>query len=159
MEACATGAVQVGTQIGGIPEIVQDGVTGLLIPPGDAAALARAWRGSSWIPVWFPHSARRRSRAVPFSMRSQRSNAWLICLAAARRPHYLYPDRPCFAAGRCKGRPTNPAAKFLRAFDDRVRLLWHEWVGTLPIRDVAPLCIFGDQIPAGAVARAALWQA
>ena len=41
MEAMATGAPVVSTAISGIPELVQDGVTGLLAPPRDAAALAR----------------------------------------------------------------------------------------------------------------------
>ena len=38
--ACATPIV--ATRTGGIPEIVEDGVTGLLVPPRDAPALARA---------------------------------------------------------------------------------------------------------------------
>jgi glycosyltransferase involved in cell wall biosynthesis len=42
MDAQALGAPVVATRTGGIPEIVEDTVTGLLAPPGDAAALARA---------------------------------------------------------------------------------------------------------------------
>ena len=38
--ACATPIV--ATRTGGIPEIVEDGVNGLLVPPRDAPALARA---------------------------------------------------------------------------------------------------------------------
>lgn len=34
----------VASRIGGIPEIVEDGITGLLVPPGDARALAEALR-------------------------------------------------------------------------------------------------------------------
>jgi glycosyltransferase involved in cell wall biosynthesis len=42
MDAQALGAAVVATRTGGIPEIVEDGVTGLLVPPGDAEALSRA---------------------------------------------------------------------------------------------------------------------
>jgi glycosyltransferase involved in cell wall biosynthesis len=42
LEALATGRPQVATAIGGIPKIVDDGVTGLLVPPGDVPALAEA---------------------------------------------------------------------------------------------------------------------
>lgn len=41
-EASAAGLPIVATAVGGIPEIVVDGHTGLLIPPEDAAALAEA---------------------------------------------------------------------------------------------------------------------
>lgn len=42
MEAMATGRPVVATRIAGIPELVEDGTSGFLVPPGDAAALARA---------------------------------------------------------------------------------------------------------------------
>jgi len=42
IEALFCGLPQVGTRIGGIPEIVEDGGTGLLVPPEDAQALAVA---------------------------------------------------------------------------------------------------------------------
>src|SRR6185369_3181875 len=42
MEAAAAGRPCVATRVGGVPEIVDDGVTGLLVPPSDAPALARA---------------------------------------------------------------------------------------------------------------------
>jgi glycosyltransferase involved in cell wall biosynthesis len=42
MDAHALGAAVVATRTGGIPELVEDGVTGLLVPPGDPGALADA---------------------------------------------------------------------------------------------------------------------
>ena len=42
LESMAAGAPVVATRVGGTPEAVQDGVTGLLVPPGDPGALARA---------------------------------------------------------------------------------------------------------------------
>ena len=42
IEAMASGKPVVGTNTGGTPELVEDGMTGLLFPPGDANALANA---------------------------------------------------------------------------------------------------------------------
>jgi glycosyltransferase involved in cell wall biosynthesis/GT2 family glycosyltransferase len=44
MEAMAAGVPVVASRVSGVPELVRDGETGLLVPPGDAAALADALR-------------------------------------------------------------------------------------------------------------------
>jgi glycosyltransferase involved in cell wall biosynthesis len=42
IEALALNVPVVASRVGGLPEVVLDGVTGLLVPPGDEAAIARA---------------------------------------------------------------------------------------------------------------------
>ena len=44
IEAMATGIPVIGSDVGGIPELVEDGVTGFLVPPGDEHVLAEKLR-------------------------------------------------------------------------------------------------------------------
>ncbi|MEJ2576501.1 MAG: glycosyltransferase family 4 protein [Gammaproteobacteria bacterium] len=44
LQAAAAGLPLIGTRAGGIPEVVRDGMSGLLIDPGDVEALAQAMR-------------------------------------------------------------------------------------------------------------------
>src|SRR5262249_24404371 len=40
LESCAAGVPVVATSVGGTPEIIEDGVSGMLVPPGDPDTLA-----------------------------------------------------------------------------------------------------------------------
>ena len=42
LEAMSFGCPSVATRVGGIPEVVEDGVSGILVAPGDSLALAHA---------------------------------------------------------------------------------------------------------------------
>jgi glycosyltransferase involved in cell wall biosynthesis len=44
IEGMAAGKPVVATAAGGVPDIIEDGVSGMLVPPGDAASIARAVR-------------------------------------------------------------------------------------------------------------------
>jgi starch synthase len=65
LEAMACGCAVVASAVGGIPEVVADGVTGLLVPPSDETALAAAVNGLIRDPGYAASlGARGRERAV-----------------------------------------------------------------------------------------------
>jgi glycosyltransferase involved in cell wall biosynthesis len=74
IEALACGVPVVATTAGGLREIVVDGESGLLVPPGDSAALARALMSlltDEFLRLRLAEGARRRARAFSLDRRSQ----------------------------------------------------------------------------------------
>jgi glycosyltransferase involved in cell wall biosynthesis len=67
LEAAAAGLPVVATAMGGIPELVEDGRTGLLVPPADSVTLARALTAV----VSDPEEARRMGQAGRRAVRTR----------------------------------------------------------------------------------------
>jgi glycosyltransferase involved in cell wall biosynthesis len=66
LEAMCFGCPSVSTRVGGIPEVVEDGESGLLAPAGDAAALAESLEALIHDPARRTALGRRR-RSAPAS--------------------------------------------------------------------------------------------
>jgi glycosyltransferase involved in cell wall biosynthesis len=99
LEALACGVPVVGSAVGGISEIVRDGVTGLLVPPDDVSALATALDELLQSPA-------RRAQLAATSRRLAMEEYSLD--VQARRYADLYAQ--VLRAGRTAGR-SHPAAK------------------------------------------------
>ena len=95
MEAMAAGLPVVTTRIAGIPELVEDGVSGLLVPPGDGDALAAALDRLAGDPALAAAMGRAGRAAVLAGYRADAEAAWLARLLTAppgARPRGLRPE-------------------------------------------------------------------
>lgn len=85
MEAMAAGVPVVAAQVGGLAEIIRDGQDGVLIPPDDSGALARATRRLIEDPQLrqrLSASARDSARPFRWDAIAPRHGDWLEALAA-----------------------------------------------------------------------------
>jgi glycosyltransferase involved in cell wall biosynthesis len=85
MEAMATGLAVVASDISGIPELIRHGVTGILVPPGDAAAIAGAIAGLSASPAQRQRLGAAARAAVLEEFDLGRSSAMLLALIESNR--------------------------------------------------------------------------
>jgi phenylacetate-CoA ligase len=74
LEAMASGVAVIGTNVGGVPDLIQDGVHGLLVPPRDVAALTLALTT-----LWQDTSMRQRLVQAAFERTAQYHKAENVC--------------------------------------------------------------------------------
>lgn len=87
LEAMALGTSIIASRVGGLAEAIQDGVTGLLVPPGDGAALAQAI-------VRLHRDADLRSRLGSAARQAQRARFSLDTMATRYLELYQELQRP-----------------------------------------------------------------
>ena len=132
LEAMAAGRAQLATRIGGMPDIVQDGVTGTLTEPSNAAALAEAMRSY----VLDPSLARRQGNASRARRELHSELAGVDQLEAIYHeictvPQAIRPTKPLVL---CTGDwPLPHVAEMINVLHDvhpppGIRIVWHEWV-------------------------------
>jgi glycosyltransferase involved in cell wall biosynthesis len=144
LEAIAAGVAQLATNTGGMPDLVKDGVTGDLVPPGDAEALADAMAAY----VRDPRRARRQG-AANFARRSTFSEERSIDAIEA-----AYADATRISAEPRRARPLVlcagdwPVAHVAEVCNHLyrleepcpgARLIWHGWADPIAWSEAALL--------------------
>ena len=132
LEAIAAGVAQLATDVGGMPELVQKGITGELVPPGDPQALASAMADY----IREPDRARRQGEANA-ARRDRFSEEASIEAIEATYERVLLAPRPqrssrplVLCAGDWPMMQTASICNFLYRLEQPcpgIRLVWHEW--------------------------------
>ena len=95
LEALAVGTPLVATAVGGVPDVVTDGVNGLLVPPEDPAALARAVLATLADPAAAAHRARAGRDALhPFAAQQMLDEQHALYRRLLARRGIALPERP-----------------------------------------------------------------
>jgi len=99
MESMAAAVPVVSTRVGGVPELVEDGVHGLLVPYGDPAALAGA---ITWM-IEHPEESRRMGEAARLRIAEHFSTERMVTNTQAVYQEFLH-RRATLPVGRRSGR-------------------------------------------------------
>jgi len=133
LEAIASGTAQLATNVGGIPELVEQGVTGELVPPNDPAALAEAMAAF----IRDPSRARRYGEASLARRDRLSEEATVDAIEAlydsvVRAPRSWCSDRPVvLCAGDWPLPQVAEICNNLYRLEEPglgARLIWHDWV-------------------------------
>lgn len=93
LESLACGTPVVASEVGAIPDLVQPGHNGLLVPPREVAPLAEALR-SALEQSWSPQAIRRSEAVQPWSAVAARVRDVLANVAADRAVGQCTPEAP-----------------------------------------------------------------
>jgi glycosyltransferase involved in cell wall biosynthesis len=133
LEAIASGTAQLATNVGGIPDLVEQGVTGELVPPNDPLALADAMAAY----IRDPDRARRYGEASLARRDRLSQEATLDAIEAlydsvVREPRSWSSDRPVvLCAGDWPVAQVAEICNNLYRLEEpglAARLIWHDWV-------------------------------
>jgi glycosyltransferase involved in cell wall biosynthesis len=132
LEAIASGTAQLATNVGGIPNLVEQGITGELVPPNDPVTLANAM--ATYIRE--PDRARRHgeanlARRNRFSEETTLDAIEAVYESALRAPRSWYSDRPVvLCAGDWPLPQVAEICNNLYRMEEPglgARLIWHDW--------------------------------
>jgi glycosyltransferase involved in cell wall biosynthesis len=130
LEGMAAGCALIATDIGGNPELVDDGISGFLVPPSDPAALAAAMARYIADPELAARHGARSLRNVGALDSSRTIDRLEHFYRAGARAESAIADAPIVICGG--GWPDLNAAdicNYLHCAEGgkRIRLLWHKW--------------------------------
>jgi glycosyltransferase involved in cell wall biosynthesis len=107
LEAMASGTPVVASNVGGFPDMIVEGRSGMLVPPGDSAALARAivhLLKDTQLREKMGAEARR--RAEEFSLERRRNNLLSLLHLRLNRSHERLTDDRQFSQSHADGKDT-----------------------------------------------------
>jgi glycosyltransferase involved in cell wall biosynthesis len=153
LEAIASGTAQLASRIGGIPDLVVDGKSGLLFEPGDADDLAAKLRLYIAEPALAArHGAWNRDRRHDFDERRTLDRLQQLYDEKALSPA----NEVVLCAGDCSGEIALLIQRF-HAIEQgrfRVRFIWHEWADAMAWRQAKLLWVWGGPPPFPSLTRA-----